>query len=179
MDKATFVNDLKGLLHQHFEAINGAEEILSFGIYSDGDASTIGIYYNTFKHWQNCLKEASDQQLLPLHYLFSMEEWKEDISAVLRIELLDQLNQEVYEFGTKAYERGNEGYKDEVFDLFIEALAAFKTEINLKEQRLDFFVHLDLSDHWIDDNMFRRFSLLLPEERITQYEEYIKNEQYQ
>jgi len=87
-----------------------------------------------------------------------MEEWKKDISDSIREELLDKLNEKIYDFGSKEYDQGNENYKDEVFDLFVIALKKFKNDIILNNTRTDFFIHLEVSDSWIDEKMLKRIS---------------------
>jgi len=160
MNKDNFIFDLKKSLTQHYKEIKLDEEILSYGIYTDGDASTIGIYYNTYEHLQSKLKVASkkysEESFEPLYYVFFMEEWKKDISELIKEELLDKLNQKLYDFGNKEYDIGNEDYKDEIYDLFITALKEFKNDIQLNNTRDNFFLHLEVSDSWNIKNMRKK-----------------------
>lgn len=175
MDKPLFVKNLKKSLDQHFKAIVEQEELLSFGIYTDGDASTIGMYYNTKEHYLKMLKASEEEGINdPLYFLFFMEEWKKDISIALRDDQLDKLNYEIAEFGTAAYKNGNEYYKDEVFDLFTEALVAFKNGLASGRPQSDFFVHLEVSDHWVDEKMLKRISRLHNKARFVEYEKYVE-----
>ncbi len=178
MNKENFIADLQHSLHQHYKAIKEEEKILSFGIYTDGDASTIGIYYNTFEHLQNMRKVAREKygetSFEPLEYLFFMEEWKKDISASLKEELLNELNDRIYDFGSIEYDKGNENYKNEIFDLFVVALKEFKNDIVLTNTRPDFFLHLEVSDSWIDERMLKRISEIHPANRFLEFQEYAK-----
>lgn len=179
MNKEKFIIDLKKSLIQHYKNIEGNKEILSYGIYTNGDASTIGIYYNTQKYLKSRFEQTNKKHpeyFFELQYfLFSMEEWKEDISEVIREDLLDELNHRIDEFGSKEYDKGNENYKDEIFDLFAQALKEIKNEQVLDNNNPDFFLHLEVSDHWIDDKMLERISTIQTEDRFLEYKEYVKN----
>lgn len=178
MDKEIFISDLKKSLHQHYIQIKEESKILSYGIYTDGDANTIGIYYNTYEHFQNILalgrKNNTESTVEPLYYLFFMEEWKMDISESLKDKLLNELNERVYDFNNKEYEKGNENYKNETYDLFVRALQEFKKDILLDNTRSDFFLHLEISDFWIDENMLKRISNIHSKNRFLEYQEYAK-----
>ena len=183
MDKEHFVLELKLSLTQHYRNIQEEEQILSFGIYTDGDAGSIGIYYNTYEHLQYKLKEVREKNpeelLFQRYYLFFMEEWKKDISAAIKEDLLNNLNDKIYAFGSREYDNGNENYKDEIFDLFVRALKEFANDNKLLNTRTDFFLHLEVSDSWIGDKMLKRISTIHPENRFAEYQEYVKdNNQY-
>ena len=179
MDKNKFISDLKKSLHQHYKHIKEEDEILSYGIYTDGDANTIGIYYNTYEHFQNILKVAREKNtesvVDPLYYLFFMEEWKKDISISLKDKLLSELNDRLYDFHSSEYDKGNEDYKNETFDLFLTALKAFEKDILLENTRADFFLHMEVSDSWIDERMLKRISNIHSKNRFLEYQEYAKN----
>lgn len=179
MNKATFVTDLKKSLVQHFAQIKEAEEVISFGIYTDGDASTIGIYYNTKEYLNRKLeatrKNEAEDSLTSLYLLFFMEEWKKDISEATREPLFDDLNQRIAEFGSSEYASGNENYKNEVFDLFAQSLREIKEESLLKPLASDFFLHLEVSDFWIDEQMLKRISTIHQASRFLEYREYARH----
>ncbi len=179
MNKTTFIRDLKASLSYHFHQIEEEKELISFGIYTDGDASTIGIYYNTRQFLQDTLADldpnAENYLEEKLYYTFFMEEWIADISERLEEERLSELNDRIDKFGSKEYENGNENYKDEIFDLFVKALHELKSEGLFKKEKDDFFLHLEVSDSWIDKEMLNRISLLHSKERFIQYQQYAKD----
>lgn len=178
MDKNKFISDLKKSLQHHYNHIREDEKILSYGIYTDGDASTIGIYYNTYEHWKSMLEVAQKRNdeypVEPLYYLFFMEEWKKDIGLLLKDKLLNELNDKIYDFGSEEYDKGNNNYKTEILDLFINALKDFKNEVLLDNTRPDFFLHLEVSDSWIDEVMLKRISDLHPSDRFLEFQDYAK-----
>ena len=56
MDKDTFVEELIKSLIYHFNSIKESAQLISYGIYTDGGASTIGVYYNTVEKLEKDLK---------------------------------------------------------------------------------------------------------------------------
>ena len=114
MDKEKFVNDLKSSLIYHFNEIKENEPVISYGIYTDGDASTIGIYYNTRKKLENHIKNVEREytgdliETMSLYYTFCMEEWEKDISDILRDKKLLELATIIDKYGSSEYEKGNE-----------------------------------------------------------------------
>ena len=176
MDKIKFINDLKESLIYHYSEINEEEKLISYGIYSDGDASTISIFYNTEEHLEKELKkvreEYLEQETNSLYVTFFMEEWKKDISDSLREKRLNILNEMIDEYGSQEYNKGNTNYKDEIFDLFTDALVQLKKEGVFKNESSSFFLHLEVSDDWIDNKMINRISLLQTKSRFLEYKKY-------
>ncbi|MBD0405314.1 DUF4303 domain-containing protein [Flammeovirga sp. EKP202] len=173
MDKDIFLKELKTSLIDHYHSIDKSESLLSFGIYTDGDARSISIYFNTQENLEKGIRDDRDLDLefqeIDEYFLFTMEEWKKDISFTLNDDRLNRLNEQVYQFGEFESERENEHHKDEIFDLFTQALIELRTEGIFQNEDTDFFLHLDVSDSWIDNKMFKRISNILPNGRNQSY----------
>lgn len=178
MNKDKFVDELIESLINHFNAIKEDSQLMSYGIYTDGDASTIGIYYNTKEKLENDIKNAAKEytgdliESMSLYYTFSMEEWKKDISETLNDQKLLELMTVINKYGETEYDKGNESYKDEIFDLFTEALNKTKETGLFKNQKEDFFIHLEVSDYFIDDKMINRMSTILDKKRLIEFKKY-------
>lgn len=181
MDKTQFVEDLKKTIVYYYKNIVETSPLISFGLYSDGDASTLGIYYNTKEHLNRKPKslENNDSSVshLRAYYTFFMEEWKGDI-YLPKDTSLDNLNEIINDFGSSEYESGNENYQNELFDLFVQALEELKLNGVFKNERENFFLHLEISDYWIDEKMLRRISLLHPKKIFEEYKKYAESNQY-
>jgi len=150
--------------------------LVSLGLYSDGDASTISIYYNTQDYFEIQLKKLSkkntEYEYKKGYYTFFMEEWKDDISYTLNDKKLNKLNDQICEFGSFENDKGNEDYTNEIFDLFVKALHELKTEGLFRNENENFFLHIEISDNFIDEEMFGRISKLHSKERYSQYLKY-------
>ncbi len=181
MNKEKFIEELTGSLIYHFKSIREDSELISFGIYTDGDASTIGIYYNTTEKLEKDLNNTQIEytgkmiETMSLYYTFCMEEWKKDISEALREEKLLKLESIISKYGKEEYDKGNKNYKDEILDLFSEVLAKTKETGLFKNESNDFFIHLDVSDDFIDDKMLYRMSKILNEKRYIDFKKYSKD----
>jgi len=171
MDKPQFIKDLKVSIAFHYQNINEKTPLISFGIYSDSDASTLSLYYNTEDHLKACL-DNRDDDTDEEYYIFFIEEWKTDISYLLREKRLGRLNQLIGQYGYAQYEVGNENYKDEIFDLFASALVGLKSEGLFDQESEKFFLHIEASDSEIDQQMLERMMTILPSERFIAYQTY-------
>ncbi len=174
MDKSAFVRQLKASAALHYKRITAQGPLVSFGIYSDGDAGTIGFYYNTRQHLSGHMENAANEDSDPpaAYYVFCMEEWREDISYSLCDKKTEALNDQLYRFGTSSSEKGHEDYRDEIFDMFCKTLLELKEEGLFESEAPDFFLHMDVSDYWIDEKMLKRISALMSEERYKAYKAY-------
>jgi len=178
MNRDKFVEELKRSLTYHFNSIKENTPLISYGIYTDGDASTIGIYYNTKEKLDQNIQKAEKEyegdmiETMSLYYTFSMEEWKRDISELLRDEKLIELEKIINRHGEEAYDICNENYKNEILDLFSEALHRTIETGVFENQKKDFFIHLDVSDDYTDDKMLYRISTILNEKRFVDFKKY-------
>ncbi|MEO1051726.1 MAG: DUF4303 domain-containing protein [Bacteroidota bacterium] len=176
MDKNKFITRLKESIVLNYQSIKEQDSLISFGIYTDGDASTLSFYYNTDKYLSEQIEsideEDPEKAQMSDYYAFFMEDWKGDVGCTLSDKRLDYLNKQIYEFGASEYESGNYDYKDEVFDLFTQALEELKQEGLFTKEGESFFLHLEVSDSWIDDEMLQRISRLMSAERFEQYKSY-------
>ncbi len=178
MNKDKFVDELIKSLTYHFNSIKDDTQLISYGIYTDSDASTIGIYYNTKEKLEKDIKNTQTEytgemiETMSLYYTFCMEEWKKDISETLREEKLLELETIINRYGEEEYDKGNENYKDEILDLFSEALTKTKETGLFKNENNDFFIHLEVSDDFTDDKMLDRMSNILNEKRFIDFKKY-------
>ncbi|MEP0265599.1 DUF4303 domain-containing protein [Dokdonia sp.] len=178
MNKEKFIEELIESLIYHFKSIKENTQLISFGIYTDGDASTIGIHYNTKEKLEKDLNHAQTEytgemfETMSLYYTFCMEEWIKDISEALREEKLLELQAIINKYGEEEYDKGNENYKDEILDLFSEALIKTKETDLFKNESNDFFIHLEVSDDFTDDKMLDRMSNILNEKRFIDFKKY-------
>ncbi|MFK7906159.1 MAG: DUF4303 domain-containing protein [Chitinophagales bacterium] len=181
MDKNQFVEDLKKSIVHYYKNVCETSPLISFGLYSDGDASTLGIFYNTKEHLNRKLKSlennSSNISSQRGYYTFFMEEWKEDIYLPEDTSLFN-LNGIINDFGSSEYESGNENYQNELFDLFVRALEELKRNGVFKNESEGFFLHIEISDYWIDEKMLRRIALLHPKKVFEEYKKYAESNQY-
>ena len=178
MNKDKFVEELIKSLTFHFNSIKETAQLISYGIYTDGDASTIGIYYNTKEKLEKDLKITQTEytgemiETMSLYYTFCMEEWKMDVSETIRDKKLLELESIINKYGEEEYNKGNENYKDEILDLFSEALNKTEGTGLFKNESDEFFIHLEVSDDFTDDKMLDRMSTILKEKRFIDFKKY-------
>jgi Domain of unknown function (DUF4303) len=158
MTKEQFSIELKDCIISIYDAIEDKEELISFGIYTDQDVSSMVVKYNTRNHFAEQLKDvylrygeiASD-------YRWRIPEWFNRVKNAK----LDELNViMIYTLQPLEFETGNEFFKDTLLDLIFEVLKEVQNEGLFRSQNEDFIVCLEQTDSGIDKMMRARIKAL-------------------
>src|SRR5688500_18514724 len=90
-----FVKKLKLLLVAAFKDVAGEKELFAFGIFTDQDVTSVVVYYNTYTHLANQLRDwFLAHKMIVSSDRWSMPEWYGQVGKenVLRDEVNDELN---------------------------------------------------------------------------------------
>ncbi|BDS10492.1 DUF4303 domain-containing protein [Aureispira anguillae] len=159
MNREQFVTQLKTIATDLFTELNKENEIYQFGVYTDSDAATISLCYNTYKNFADNLRRS----FLVVRTIATYARW--DMSSWIEIEegeeKLDDLN---------LFLEDNEVIdKEEIYDWMFQALKEMKEENVFRETEDDFILNLHVSDEYIDQRMCERLLVLLGESKLQEF----------
>lgn len=166
-----FVQKLKRLLTITFEEVAKDKDLFEFGIFTDQDVTSIVIYYNTYTHFANQLKNwfLEDKSIVSC-FRWSMPEWYGQVGR--DHPLMDEVNNELYRIGAEDLRSPDSCYKDKdtALDLLHQALTELHSEGLFSTMDEYFILYLEIADSWIDERMRNRIKVLV---RPNHYEEFL------
>jgi hypothetical protein len=131
-------------------------DFMAFGIYTDSDVRTIGIYSNTYSYFEERKKTMTS--LFPNidfnQYKWVMEEWKDELG--IHDKDLDFLRKKLFKLGEKELRREYLDYREAILSMFEEILENIKKEDVFKKLNKDFILLIDVSDSHLDEKMLER-----------------------
>lgn len=165
------VKKLKLLLVATFNEVANGKDLFEFEIFTDQDVTSIVIYYNTYTHFANQLRDwFLKHKMIVSSDRWSMPEWYGQLGKeyILR----DEVNNELGRIGQVDVASRPDPYfkdKDKLLDLLYQALVEVREEGLFDSMDEHFILYLQQADSPVDHLMRNRIKELVGDKYYSEF----------